>query len=44
MGDIMPLTRDLKAPELMELAAISLMGTDQRIVFTWEKQMMDYIL
>jgi len=39
----MLLTRDLKNPEVVELASIPSTEMDQNIVFTWEKEMMDYI-
>jgi len=42
-GDIMSLTRDLKNPEVVEPASIPSTETDQNKVFTWEKEMTDYI-
>ena len=42
-GDIMPLARDLKTPEVVEPSAIAKAETDRQIVFKWEKEMTDYI-
>jgi len=42
-GDTMLLTRDLKNPEVVEPASIPSTETDHNIVFTWEKEMTDYI-
>jgi len=38
MGNIMPLTRDLKNPEVAKPASIGTMETDCNIVFKWEKK------
>jgi len=43
VGDIMPLTRDLKNPEVSEPAAIAKTESDQQVIFKWEKEMTDYI-
>jgi len=42
-GDIMPLARDLTNPEVLQPTPIDKTETDWNIVFTWEKEMMDYI-
>jgi len=42
-GDIMPLARDLKNPEVSEPTAIAQAETDRQIIFKWEKEMTDYI-
>jgi len=41
--NIMLLARDLKNPEVVQPAAIDATETNWNIVFTWEKEMMDYI-
>jgi len=43
VGDIMPLTRDLKNPEVSEPAAIAKTESDRQVIFKWEKEMTDYI-
>jgi len=42
-GDIMPLVRDLKNPEVLEPTTIAKTEMDRQVVFKWEKEMMDYI-
>ncbi len=42
-GDIMPLARDLKTPEVVEPSAIAKAETDRQVIFKWEKEMTDYI-
>jgi len=42
-GDIMPLARDLKNPEVLEPAVIAKAEMDWQVIFKWEKEMMDYI-